>query len=121
LTANGYKNVNPTQALIIYHIGPKTIKATELVSQEFYNGSNASYNIRQMMDYQYLSSYPCHNDGRVVFLSLTTKGLEMYSFMASLFTTHQNQMAVSGIDQKCWDQISVYTSQVMRFWRKDEP
>ncbi len=120
LSANGYKHINPTQALILYHIGPRTIKATELVSQEFYSGSNASYNIRQMIDHQYLISYPCDNDGRVVFLSVTSKGLEVCSFMTSLFTTHQDQLALCGIHKECWDQILAYASQILRFWRKDE-
>lgn len=121
LTVNGYKNINPTQALIVYYVGPRTIKATEVVSQEFYNGSNASYNIRQMIDHRYLISFPCENDGRVIFLSLAPKGLEIYSFMVSLFTKHQDQLAVSGIHKECWDQMLKYATQMVRFWRKDEP
>ena len=120
LVSNGYKDINSTQALIIYYIGSRSIKATELVSQEFYNGSNASYNIRQMVSFHYLNSLPSQDDGRVVFISLTMKGLEIYSFMMALFSKHQDQLALFGVHRECLDQLFTHSSRMIRFWKKDE-
>lgn len=93
-----YHEINPTQALIIYHIGPHLIKASEIIAHYFYDGANPSYNIKKIVQEKYVISRTSAQDRRVILLSLSSKGKNLYQIMEDFFTQQQNDLKKQGVD-----------------------
>lgn len=109
-------DINPTQALIVYHIGPRTIKASEVISHEFYHGSNPSYNIRHMISSRYISTSSSIRDRRVLFLTLSEKGKNLYDELSLFFQAHYEQLEQQGVGPLQWQKLHSYGQQLMTFW-----
>ncbi len=85
----GWNEVNPAQALMLFHIGAgNEIAAGDVRARGYYFGSNASYNLMKLRDGNYIErrSYPA--DRRVVKIALTPKGEEVAEVVDDLIKRH---------------------------------
>lgn len=98
LNQGAYHEINPTQALIIYHIGPHLINASEIMNHYFYEGANPSYNIKKIVQEKYVLSRISEQDRRVILLSLSAKGKILYQSMERFFSHQQNELRKQGVD-----------------------
>lgn len=84
----GILDINNIQALLIYQIGNTQIKAAELITKGYYSGSNASYNIKKMVEAKYIEQTKSKRDKREILLKLTNKGMQLFKKMDTIFEKH---------------------------------
>jgi len=73
----GIQDINNVQALILYNIGSDEMTVGELTARGYYLGSNVSYNVKKMVENQYLIQERSPHDRRSVRIKLSSKGLEL--------------------------------------------
>ncbi|MBL1431005.1 MAG: MarR family transcriptional regulator [Robiginitomaculum sp.] len=85
LDRTGSSQVNPVQALLLFNIGDDRLTAGELRSRGHYLGSNVSYNLKKLVQADYLSHQRSPTDKRAVHVCLTEKGQEVRQVIQVLF------------------------------------
>src|SRR5471030_2652180 len=73
----GRSDINSVQALLLFNIGGSELTAGELRSRGYYLGSNVSYNLKKLVEMDYLHHSRSRVDRRSVRISLTEKGREV--------------------------------------------
>ena len=73
----GRSDINSVQALLLYNIGDKELTAGELRTRGYYLGSNVSYNLKKLVEMEFLDHQRSRVDRRSVRIKLTDKGREV--------------------------------------------
>src|SRR6516164_3814977 len=81
-------DINAIQALLLYNIDEQEITAGELRTRGYYLGSNASYNLKKLVELGYLDHQYSKVDRRSVNIKLTSKGREVRNIVAALYHKH---------------------------------
>ncbi len=75
-------DINAVQALLLANIGDEEINVRELMSRGYYQGSNASYNLKKLVEMGYLLQEKSERDRRATMIKLSPKGLELVERIA---------------------------------------
>ena len=67
----GRNDINAIQALLLFNIGNSELTAGELRSRGYYLGSNVSYNLKKLVDLDFINHSRSRVDRRSVRISLT--------------------------------------------------
>lgn len=70
-------DINAVQALLLYNIGEDEVVIRDLKDRGYYHGSNVSYNIKKLTEFDYLAQERSTHDRRSIRLKLTEKGLRL--------------------------------------------
>jgi len=81
-------DINPVQALLLFNVGDNVLTAGELKSRGYYQGSNVSYNLKKLVDADYMHHERCIADRRAVRVRLTDRGIEVRNLVSGLFERH---------------------------------
>lgn len=73
----GVSDINPAQALMLTKIEGREVALRDIIERGYYIGSNASYNIKQLVEADYVVQKRSAHDKRSVKVSLTKKGEEL--------------------------------------------
>lgn len=84
----GIGDINNVQALILFNIGTDELTVGELTQRGYYLGSNVSYNVRKMVENEYLTQERSPHDRRSIRLRLSAKGLDLHKKMCAMFARH---------------------------------
>src|ERR1700687_4023953 len=84
----GRSDINSVQALLLFNIGDSELTAGELRSRGYYLGSNVSYNLKKIVEMDYLHHSRSRVDRRSVRISLTEKGREVQKIVEELYQKH---------------------------------
>ncbi|MEP3245305.1 MAG: winged helix DNA-binding protein [Sneathiella sp.] len=79
LTLLEVTDINAVQALLLANIGDEEINVRELMSRGYYQGSNASYNLKKLVEMGYLVQEKSERDRRATMIRLSEKGLDLVS------------------------------------------
>jgi DNA-binding MarR family transcriptional regulator len=71
------EDINAVQALLLYNIGEDEVVIRDLKDRGYYHGSNVSYNIKKLTEFNYLAQERSTHDRRSIRLKLTEKGLRL--------------------------------------------
>ncbi|WP_231159087.1 winged helix DNA-binding protein [Candidatus Gromoviella agglomerans] len=71
-------DITSVQAVILYNIGRSKLSVGDIISKGYYIGSNVSYNIKKMIDAQYILQEISEYDKRINQIQLTEKGMDLY-------------------------------------------
>ncbi|MEH6496784.1 MAG: winged helix DNA-binding protein [Pseudomonas marincola] len=82
LTIIEVTDINAVQALLLANIGKEEINVRELMSRGYYQGSNASYNLKKLVEMGYLIQEKSERDRRATMIRLSEKGLELIEKLA---------------------------------------
>lgn len=93
-------DINHVQAILIYNIADRTISIGDLISYGLYNGSNASYNLKKLIQEGYLLQTKTPNDKRSSFLSLSDKGKDLYAKLATAIEKQKKALGNKLSDKK---------------------
>src|SRR5208282_792843 len=74
LDTNSVHDINNVQAMILYNIGDLEMTVGELTLRGCYLGSNVSYNVKKMVEADYLVQERSAHDRRSVRVRLSEKG-----------------------------------------------
>ena len=113
----GRSDINSVQALLLYNIGDKELTAGELRTRGYYLGSNVSYNVKKLVEMGYLHHARSRVDRRSVRISLTEKGKEVHTVVASLYEKHVLTVEqIGGISSDEFGLLNQALARLERFW-----
>lgn len=110
------RDINNVQCLVLYNIGRGQVTVGELTNRGYYLGSNVSYNLRKMVQNDYLVQEPSAHDRRSSHVKLSSKGLALYEKIDALFEGHANALRMEGLGA---DKASILDESLERlesFW-----
>ncbi len=113
----GVLEINAVQALLLFNIGENEVTAGELKSRGYYQGSNVSYNLKKLVDMDFMHHQRCEIDRRSVRVKLTDKGREVRDVVRSLFERHAE--GLQGDDMVGADHlagVNAALGRVERYW-----
>jgi DNA-binding MarR family transcriptional regulator len=93
----GVLDINAVQALLLFNIGDNEVTAGELKSRGYYQGSNVSYNLKKLVEMEYMHHQRCEIDRRSVRVRLTPKGREVRDHVSQLFESHAEGLEKKGV------------------------
>ena len=110
-------DVNSVQALLLYNIGDKELTASELRTRGYYLGSNVSYNVKKLVEIDYLHHARSRIDRRAVRISLTARGKEVHDIVAKLYDKHAATVEqLGGVSTDEFRQMNQSLARLERFW-----
>jgi DNA-binding MarR family transcriptional regulator len=74
-------DITPIQSVVLYNIGEGRISVGDITTRGYYIGSNVSYNLKKMIEMNYITSEESENDKRITQIRLTEKGLDLYKII----------------------------------------
>jgi len=89
--------INAVQALLLFNIGDNEVTAGELKSRGYYQGSNVSYNLKKLVEMEFMHHQRCEIDRRSVRVKLTPKGREVRDIVSELFERHAEGLQSKGV------------------------
>ncbi len=90
--------INPVQGLLLYNISLSELSAGELRSKGYYQGSNVSYNLKKLVEGEYIHYERNTSDRRAVRIRLTAKGRGVHDILQELFRKNYEDI----IDREFW-------------------
>lgn len=110
----GVEDVNPAQALLLTKIEGRDISVREIVERGYYLGSNAAYNIRQLVQAGYIAQQRSSHDKRAQKVKLTDKGKKLSAKIAEAEKKHAKAFIDDGAGkkdvEKCTDTLLLLES-----------
>ena len=91
------KDINSTQALILYNINKNNLSVGEISNRGYYLGSNVSYNLKKMIDNDYVCQQQALHDKRSNQIRLSPKGLKLLEKMDTLMQKQVHNLQFTGI------------------------
>lgn len=70
----GVRDISPVQVMMLSNIGKENISVRDLIERGYYLGSNASYNLKQLVEGGYVDRIASKRDRRSAHLKITSKG-----------------------------------------------
>ncbi len=117
LDRHGRSDINSVQALLIFNIGEDELTAGELRTRGHYLGSNVSYNLKKLVEADYINHERSDADRRAVRVSLSAKGRELRDIVAALFDRHLTSLEpVANLNADTLGNITAALMRLERFW-----
>lgn len=95
----GMPDINNVQALVLYNIGENQLTVGELTNRGYYLGSNVSYNLRKMVQNDYVVQIPSPHDRRSSHVKLSTKGISLFNKLDKVLGGHAQTLQDKVVDQ----------------------
>jgi DNA-binding MarR family transcriptional regulator len=112
----GVHDINNIQALILYNIGKDELTVGELTNRGYYLGSNVSYNVRKMVENEFLVQERSAHDKRSVRLRLSAKGLTLWDHIDAMFKRHAENMVTDSVNSDDLQTANSVLQRLERFW-----
>ena len=77
LDRKNIQDINNVQSMILFNIGDEEMTVGELTIRGYYLGSNVSYNVKKMVENDYLVQERSVHDKRSIRVRLSDKGKEL--------------------------------------------
>lgn len=109
--------INPVQALLLFNVGENEVTAGELKSRGYYQGSNVSYNLKKLVELDYMHHQRSEIDRRSVRVKLTEKGRRVRVVLIELFARHAEGLEKRGmIGASGMEDINQSLKRMERYW-----
>ena len=116
LDRQGIQDINNVQALILHNIGNDEMTVGELTARGYYLGSNVSYNVKKMVENNYLMQERSPHDRRSVRVKLSEKGLALHKKLGESFEKQVGLLQGSGIVGDEINKANDTLKKLERFW-----
>jgi DNA-binding MarR family transcriptional regulator len=110
------EDINAVQALLLYNIGEAEVVIRDLKDRGYYHGSNVSYNIKKLTEFEYLEQERCAHDRRSIRLKLTEKGMRLCTGIRNLQNRLASKVSASPESQKDLEIATQSMLHVERTW-----
>lgn len=84
LARHKFNDISPVQAVMLGTIGHEEISVRDMIERGYYLGSNASYNLKNLVDGGYVLRQASARDRRSALLKLSPKGKVILEALATL-------------------------------------
>lgn len=116
LDKKGIQDINNVQAMILYNIGEDDLTVGELTIRGYYLGSNVSYNVKKMVENDYLVQERSVHDKRSIRVRLSKKGIELKELISNMFVRHEERLKGSEIKDSHLNTLNDVLKMLERFW-----
>jgi DNA-binding MarR family transcriptional regulator len=114
----GIHDINSVQGLMLFNIGDAEMSVGELTWRGCYLGSNASYNVKKMVENGYLAQERSAHDRRSVLVRLTEKGTKLHERLQQMHQRHVEMLDRTAITEKDLQAANVTLGRLERFWTR---
>ena len=118
LDKKGIQDINNVQSMILYNIGDDEMTVGELTIRGYYLGSNVSYNVKKMVENEYLVQERSVHDKRSIRVKLSEKGLELKNLISEMFARHEGEIEGSEITDERLGELSDTLKMLENFWAR---
>ncbi len=116
LDRHGIQDINNVQSMILYNIGEDDLTVGELTLRGYYLGSNVSYNVKKMVENDYLIQERSVHDKRSIRVRLSEKGLKLYRMIEAMMKRHEEKLKGSELTSDRLTQLNQTLRMIERFW-----
>lgn len=116
LDRHNIQDINNVQALILYNIGVDEMTVGELTARGYYLGSNVSYNVKKMVENNYLAQERSPHDRRSVRIKLSDKGLALHKIISDSLDRQVTALPAASISNDELSQAINAMRKLERFW-----
>jgi DNA-binding MarR family transcriptional regulator len=112
----GIDDISPVQVLMLMNIGTEELSVRDLMERGYYLGSNASYNLKQLVETGYVDRAPSLRDRRSARLRLSEKGMYLCGQLRRLEATQADALIRTGDDNEDFDTTYRTLRRLERAW-----
>ena len=114
----GIHDINNVQAVMLFNIGDAEMTVSELTSRGCYLGSNVTYNLKKMVENDYLSQERSVHDRRARRVRLTHNGKKLRDRVQSMHQRHIEMLNQTAITDEDLQAANMTLRQLERFWTR---
>ena len=93
----GIHDINNVQAMMLFNIGDAEMTVGELTLRGCYLGSNVSYNVKKMVENEYLAHERSVHDRRSIHVRLTEKGIKLRDSLIAMHRRHAEMLPPAAV------------------------
>jgi DNA-binding MarR family transcriptional regulator len=108
-------DVNNIQTLILYNISTEQLTIGELTNRGYYLGSNFYYNVKKLVENNYLVQERAPHDKRSTRIKLSEKGLALCNKIDALYQRNIDLLSKE-MDSNALGALNKTLTQLERFW-----
>src|SRR3984957_7044314 len=112
----GVHDINNVQGLMLFNIGDAEMTVGELTLRGCYLGSNVSYNVKKMVENDYLVQERSVHDRRSIHVRLTDKGRNLCDQLTEMHKRHVELLEQTPIKEDDLQSSIVTLRRLERFW-----
>lgn len=116
LERHNIQDINNVQAMILYSIGDEDLTVGELTLRGYYLGSNVSYNVKKLVETDYLIQERSVHDKRAIRLKLTEKAIKLSAILGAAHERHVKALGNFQIAEGDLKQMNDTLKKIERFW-----
>lgn len=109
-------DINNVQTLILYNISSEQLTVGELTNRGYYLGSNVSYNVKKLVENEYLIQEKAPHDKRSTRIRLSEKGLKLCTVIDALYQRHVDSLKTAAPGIAKLSEINETLHDLERFW-----
>jgi DNA-binding MarR family transcriptional regulator len=94
----GVFDIAGVQAMLLYRINDQSVHIGEVTKHRFYQGTNPTYNLKQLIKNGYLTKSKDCFDARSSFVCLSEKGRSLWEVLDRVIVSQANILTSAGID-----------------------
>lgn len=119
----GFHDISPVQVMMLSNIGTEEIAVRDLIERGYYLGSNASYNLKQLVEGGYVERQAAERDRRSALLKVSPKGQKVLAKLESMTAQWVDPLLETGDEasldsacrtlrqlERCWSDVVRYTA-----------
>jgi DNA-binding MarR family transcriptional regulator len=114
----GVHDINNVQGLILYNIGHAEMTVGELTLRGCYLGSNVSYNVKKMVENDYLVQERSAHDRRSIHVRLSEKGKKLCEELSNMHERHLVMLKETSLKPEDLQAAGVALKRLERFWTR---
>jgi DNA-binding MarR family transcriptional regulator len=108
MARQGINDISPVQVMMLANIGDEEISVRDLIERGYYLGSNASYNLKHLVEGGYVDRQASERDRRAARLKASAKGRVILDALAKL-NTHMAEPLIKQDSEKSDFDVSYKT------------
>jgi DNA-binding MarR family transcriptional regulator len=112
----GVHDINNVQGLMLFNIGDAEMTIGELTLRGCYLGSNVSYNVKKMVENDYLVQERSVHDRRSIHVKLTDKGRALRDRLSGMHRRHIEMLSQTAVTEDDMQNVIVTLRRLERFW-----
>ncbi len=109
-------DINNIQTLILYNIGTEELTVGELTNRGYYLGSNVSYNVKKLVENEYLLQERAPHDKRSIKVRVSEKGLRLCKLIDNLYQKQSDGLPNGGLSADKLELINKDLTSLEKFW-----
>ncbi len=112
------RDINNIQGLILFNIGDAQMTVGELTLRGCYLGSNVSYNVKKMVESDYLIQERSEHDRRSIHVRLSDKGRKLRDQLGEMHERHLEMLKQTPLKPEDLQAACVALKRLERFWTR---